>query len=549
MSGRLSTLCRLQWIMAWRQPGGTPYERFFFLAILVPSLFAAGAGMAFAMFRISRRIAAESPHHMGLFLTGIAGFLALCYLVSVALERNSTLGVDFSRLVHFPVPPGAVVASQVFGYCVNPLFVGFPAVLFLGCAAGILASGRHLMALWTVAGAILWVVQLSLVITFVEVLKLQIRAAPKLARVVLIAVVLGGIAGLVAWISVGGTAAEQHYFGRIAAFAKAAWGRWGPWIELLPGVSPLTWLGGGPRGAGVLAASLAEITSLAWASSALVRRLTREGVSAASTAGVREPLGALPSRTYPWERWGWWPHFQKELRCILRERTQVIALLSLCFAAFLLPRLAEEIGFLEGEVSQFVIPFALAGLLSLGTLNQFGLEATALPLVLTSPSPRWRTLFGKNLMGFLLLVLLLAGQEAVRTYQGAGGAEIAADLLLGLGTLAVLSGLGNYFSMLFPYPAAVPGKNLFPQVSQARLMLISLYQLVYMGIAGNALLPVLAGRYAMSQFADSPRVWSLAAGVTGLYAAGLYGILLAGAGRLLLRLGPHLFEKLQKSSG
>lgn len=547
LTRRLAVLCRLQRILAWRQSGSSKQERLIFTIFLAPFLVFGGTVAAYSMFTLSRKLARGSPEYVNILLMGIGGFVFLSFLLSLLLERNSSLWFDFSRLFHMPVTAREIVVSQVFGFAVNPLFMVFPTLLFLGCAAGAGSAGRPLLAAGTVVGGALWVLQVSLVLMVGEFLRCHVRISGKVARWVTFAVLLTVLAGTVAWAWLGRYTAGDGGFGTFFAAVGCAWESGRVWIVLLPGISPLAWVGGGWRSLGALPAALLEIVALGVAATALLGRLMTEGI-AVSGGGPACSVEAS-STPLPWQRLGWWPHFEKELKCTLRERYQLFGIGSIAVLAFMLPRLAMALGPWGEAVSRVLVPPALAVLISLGTLNQFGLEGAALPLFLTSPAPRWACLLGKNLVGLTLLTLLLAGHEGLRLAQGAGWAEVSYDLLFALGVLAVLSGLGNLFSILLPYPAAIPGKNLFPQVSQSRLMVISLCQMVYLGFAGYALLPLVAGRYALAVFGGKPTVALAGAAAMVVYTACLYGLLLAGGGKVLSRMEGYLFEKLQKSNG
>jgi hypothetical protein len=538
----------MQWILAWRPPGKSGHERVLFLFVLIPVLAICGCMMAFSMFTLGFKTSAD-PLILNRFLTGMGLFLFLCFFASLVLERNSTLWFDFSQLFHMPLRPAEIVLSQVFGYATHALFMAFPALMFLASTAGILASGKGALALAALVGSALWCLQTSLALVAGEILRLHVRFSRKVARVLSLAGLLLTFGGLMGWLTIHRTAAEDQIFASLMKGIARFYLANESWLTLLPGISPMAWVGRGWVRGGALLAALLEIGVFAWISIAMMKRLMKEG-RASSVEGTRIPKADEGfRRVAPWQRLRLWPLWTKEFRCFFRERYQVLGVGSMALMVFVLPKLVEGLGGWVEVALRVGIPLGLAGMWALGTLNQFGLESGALSMWMTSPMPRWRLLFAKNLVGFAIMAFLLGAHEIVRLSQGAAGLGVASDFLLTFGAVVILVGIGNFFSILLPYPAAIPGKNLFPQTSQTRLMVISLFQILYMAVTGYALLPVIAGRFALAVFADAPRIWWFTAGTMVAYAGVFYGILVSLASRMMLRLEPRMFERLQRSNG
>jgi hypothetical protein len=545
---RVPLLVRFHWILAWRQPSGSRHENLMFKILFIPLFLFIGFTMIFSMQFLGRTIATSSPYHLNLFLIGLGGFLSAALILSLLLEKNSTMFFDFSRLFHYPVTPGEIVVAQILGYTINPMATGFPIVMFFGVTLGIALAGKFLLALAALAGTCLWVLQISLVFTAGELVRFHARRSARVGRIVLLVACVLGMVAMVGWILIEGSPLQERLVRSFTATARWLWHANRFWIILLPGISPLAWVAGGLLNFYALPAAVAEAAGLYWIATPMLRRLMVEGTEAVRDAArtPRKPWSERP--VAPWERLVWWPSFVKEFRNLIRERYNLVGVGSLVVMACVVPKAVEAMGPYGETFLRYGLPCILAGLAGLGTLNQFGFEAPTISRLFISPAPRWTFIWAKNLMGMLLLLVLLGIPETYRLFCGAGFWTVGAEFLLAFGGILVLAGIGNIYGILLPYPAAIPGKNLFPQVSQKRLLVVNLFQIVYMGIAGYAMMPLLAGRLALSVFGRGGGAWWAAAAAMALYACGLYAILLPLAGRILLRLEPHVFEKLQKSN-
>jgi hypothetical protein len=172
------------------------------------------------------------------------------------------------------------------------------------------------------------------------------------------------------------------------------------------------------------------------------------------------------------------------------------------------------------------------------------LEGPAIQLFLASPAPRWRYLAGKNLALFLMAAAIVACAEVGFLLRQARWSTILADCVFFASVQAAYLAAGNVASVLWPYPASISGKATGAKASQIAILLASLYQFVLILLFGYAALPLVSGRLALGLMeAHGWAYWAVAACML-LYGGLFYGLVLAGAAKLLRRLEPHVCEKL-----
>jgi hypothetical protein len=179
--------------------------------------------------------------------------------------------------------------------------------------------------------------------------------------------------------------------------------------------------------------------------------------------------------------------------------------------------------------------------LSAFSSNPLGLERRGIALLLGFPLPRPLVLVGRNLAALLFrlpgfLTLVVAGLFTPP-------ALAVAALVVALATFFVAAGVDNFVSILFPVAAPAPGSNPYGSASGGRGLGAALVSSVFLlgalvisaPLAFLAWLPALLGR---------PWLWLGTLPLTLAGAGAVYAMLIAGAGRLLLRREPELLERI-----
>ncbi|MBI1850210.1 MAG: hypothetical protein HYR85_07680 [Planctomycetes bacterium] len=179
----------------------------------------------------------------------------------------------------------------------------------------------------------------------------------------------------------------------------------------------------------------------------------------------------------------------KELRLLRREpavKTQLISQASYLVIPIVLSIISPHRRHDDGDVSNSgaVVPFIFPGLLaalslaeSFLFLNLFGLEGPGINLLFSTPMPRRRIFFGKDvayvgLFGAVNTLVLMVLSVVMKFVLGASWIETLSDFFvfsfLGLTLLVVLVSLGNVFSVLLPMRVVARGRRALSQQSVER---------------------------------------------------------------------------------
>ena len=437
---------------------------------------------------------------------------------------------DMSRLLHFPIPLGTLVASSLIANLLQPLVLAeLPILLALALALSQRAGLLPLAA----AGVVLSFV---FILAAAQVIGLVLQGLSRNRRFQDVASFLGlGLGFVLSLAPLLLMAGGARPIGRAASFLMT--------VDVFA-ASPFAW---GARaavsgGRGELvpfalysAAGLLAIAAAMLASTLLIHRIHRaEVVAGWSADGTAAParmplpgvLGAL---------------LEKDFRTVWRDPALKASLL-MGLAGPLLFLFFISQGHGLGRSGRAILLMALfVGLTAFGA-NAFGLERRGIMLLLGFSVPRWQILVGKNLSMLLLrapgllLLLLAAVFLAPVSFVPAAGTIVVVTFL-------VVAGVDNFLSILFPVTAPGPGRNPYGPASGGRGLGAALVSA--MMLAGALLLasPFVFLAW-LPPLLETPRLWwiSLPLSLTG--AVAVYTMMVGMAARLLARREPDLMERI-----
>ena len=540
----LAILFRLQFIQTWRAGKSlkAKIQSVFFACLLGFMAFVWAA----ASFFIGRR-AGESAQVPMLMMMVI---LALCFygviFVMFLSAGSAAVSFDVSKLFHLPLGPGELILSQYFGGLVlNPAVILFPASLCAGLTAGALSIGHATLGLSFLASFLLWVLQFCAATLMVEYVLTRIHRSIRAVQ----AVVLTGTLMLLAFLIIFGYLQEKHGWS-LQGFMEGVKERWDYWeivIRLLPGFSPVGWIGTGWYRWVIIAASLVE-AGLFYAGAHFALRSLMTSARTESVARIKTVGGSrTDTRFHLLESISWWPFLRKDFRFSPKNQSSgmlfVVVMINL-----LLPLLASDpdaIRFYD-PIMHWVAPLVGVVLTGMLAVNALGVEGPGLMLIMASGSPRWRFIMGKNVAGLLFGVLPVLIPMIYLAFEGEGATEIAGLFFLAASVCMAQTGIANFISIVVPYPAAQAGKSLFPPVSHSRMLLVSLVQIIMMNFGALLQIPLFFGymAYRSGLEFNAPHLAWTAGAVMLLYGTCILILSVFFSGRLMLKMEPYIFEKL-----
>lgn len=505
---------------------GFARERLLGLLIAVPGLLLSSlllSGLAFVGLRALER---ASPETTPTVVAAAAGALGLAWAFSPILTGVAfAASHDMSRLLHFPIPLGTLVASSLIANFTQPMTLAELPVLLAAAAA--LAPGPALPL--ALAG---FVLSLALALAAAQLVGLALHGLARRRRWRDLALFAGLgfgflISALPLLVILAGARGLRVLYALALAFEWLPFG-WGARAAVHAGRGELL-----PFAGFAGAAALALLLALA-ASAGLIRLIYRGeldlgGVARGAGRPARMPLpgdlGAL---------------LEKDLRSAWRDpglrATLVLGMVGPLLVLFFL----TQSGVTARTGPAVLLLASFVGLSAFGS-NALGFERRGLGLLLGFPVARWRVLAGKNLAALLLrvpglLTLALAALVAAPLALAPAAFTIAAASFL------IAVGVDNFFAILFPIAAPAPGKNPYAQASGGRGLGTAFVSAGFlMGAAMLAApfallawLPLLLGAQAL---------WLLALPLALAGAGAVYAMLVAGAGRLLERREPELLER------
>jgi len=535
-------LARVHWALSLRLPQGTVTEKVLTWGFVGPILGVVAWACSWLGFRATAQMA-EEPSYLDLILMGVGGCILLMYLVVLPATRSLT-GFDLGKLFHLPLRPGEILASLLLGNALNPTAILLPAAFFAGCVAGALATGHVLLGLSCLCGGALWLVQFALILTVLDFLLLWLGRSRWFNRILLAVLFLLIVPGG-ALLTVSGESDSSSLWHALVHWLEEA----APVLAYVPGLSPLAWVGGQGAWWAVLVVSLLETAGLYGLGARLLARLMTGGAVEErdrSSAGITSAVPWMGRAGKKVLR----PLLAKDFRILWREKSFKVILFGVSVMTAGLSRVASGSESDPGwDLLVHSIPFLAVGLLGAFGFNALAYEGPGLVLLLSSPVPRWRVLWSKNmaLLGFMLAVMGLG--EGVLLGQGSRGIVLLRDFAVAASVSLLFVGGGNISSVLWPFPASLSGKAAGGKVAPARIFVISVIQFVLTLLLFVVSVPLLSGWYALSALERAgPLFWILVVFMAA-YAVLAYALLLAWAGRLLRAREPEIFERLVRQAG
>jgi ABC-2 type transport system permease protein len=497
------------------------------LLVLLPAL--AFLSLAVAVFGYAgvRVLERSRPEALLPLASATAAALGLLWTLSPLLAGiAATETHDLSRLLHFPVPLGILLAASLVANLAQPLvLVQVPPLLALALAFA--GPGPRLLP--AVAGLFL---TLALLLACGQAVGLALHALSRQRRwhdrALFAGLALSVAISLLPLLLVSGAAAP---LGRLLAVCldRDVFGlvpfSWGVRAAIHAGrgdvVGFLSW-----ATAAVLAVAAAGFVSLA-----LARRLYRGELDlgepragGAPRAGLLLPgtLGAL---------------VEKDLRIAWRDpRMKAIALTGVLGPLVILLIVGQG---LAGEIEPGLL-FALAcfsGLGAIGT-NGLALERHGIVLLLGFPVERLRILVAKNLALLALRSPALLALAAA-TLLTVGPAFVPAVVSAFVLTHLLACAADNYLQILFPVPVPAAGRDPGAPTAGTRGLGVALLGLGTT-LATLAMSLPFAFLAWLPQLLGERRLFWLALPLALLGAAAVYYLLANGAARLLGRREPEL---------
>lgn len=527
---RLIALVVLRWRLDLRAVTGG-HGRVVGLLLAVPALAllsGAGALVAGATVRLLER---AEPALVLSVLSAAATALGVLWSLSPLLAGVAlTETHDLDRLLHYPVPLGALVSSSLLASLLQPTVLALlPPLGTIGLA---LAGVSPLLLPTT--GALLCF--LVLLVASGQAVSLLLHVVSRHRRMHDRALIAGMLLGILLsflpllLISGAGPRAGalvrpllasdvfvlSPYAWAVRAAVHAARGEGGAFA---------LWTGAG---------ALAVVAVLAFSTS-LAQRIYRGDVDVGEAGWRRSPVRARIRLPGPLGAL-----LEKDLKMAWRDpRLKAAVLSGLLGPLVLLVLLSRG----PAGPSRPVVLLFLASFVGLGTLgyNAFALERRGLLLLFSFPVDRFAILVAKNLAGIALRgpgALMLVAATVVLV----GPSLVPAMLVVLLLTQLLAAAADNYLAVLFPVPVPAAGRSPHAPTSGARGL----------GFAAVAAAAAFATLAVSSPFAflawlpwlmGKPALWLLTLPLALAGAASVYAMLTAGAASLLRRREPELLAR------
>jgi ABC-2 type transport system permease protein len=530
---RLIALVLLRWRLDLRGMRRARGRAVGFL-VLVPGLLVFSVFGAALAFLGLRSLAAGDEDALLPILSLLATMVGLFWVLSPLVAGLAlTESHDVSRLLHFPIPVGTLVASSLIANLSQPLVL---AEVPLVAAVALAVTDRLAWFPLALAGVL---VTFGVILAATQVSGLVLHGLSRNRRLHDLSMFFGiGVGFLLSFLPI-----------------LLLWGGMRPLLAVARGVrgsdvfalSPFAWgvraaVHGG-RGdlagfAVYAAAGLLAIGAAMAASGLLIRRISRGELDLGATAASR----GRPARMFLPGSLG--ALVEKDLRVAWRDPALKAGLFlgvvgPLLFLAFMV----QGGGARGGRGLLYLAMFI--GIQAFGN-NAFGLERRAVALLLGFPVPRWRILVGKNLgaMAFrvpALLTMLVAGLLLAPLVY------LPAAAVLALIAMVIAAGVDNYVSILMPAHVPPPGQNPYGGTAGTRGLAAAFLSLAMMFAAFLIASPFVLLAW-LPLLLEEPAWWlaSLPLGLAGALA--VYAMLIAGAARLLEQRETDLLERILTES-
>lgn len=523
---RVIALVALRWRLELRGFRRTP-ERMAGMVLLAPLLLLSSVFAAVVAFVGSRTLAAADGGLALPVLSGMATAIGVFWMLSPLLSGLSLSEThDVTRLLHFPIPPGALVVSSLLANLLQPLVLAKMPVA-LGVAAGVVEHPSRFPL--TLAGVGLSFVFMLAAVQATGLLLLGVARNRRFHDLALfVGLGLGFLVSVTPFLLITGGPRPLRILHALTVESDVF------------ALSPFAWgiraavHGGRGDIAGFAfnaAAATAAIAAAMGASALLIHRIYRGEVDVGGTTAAEArparmlfagPLGTL---------------FEKDLRAAWRDPALKAGLFvglmgPLLFALFFSQTAAG------GGTGAVLMLSVFVGMSIFGT-NTFGMERRGIGLLMSFPVERWRILVAKNAAAMVLRLPGLVMLAVVSTF-------LAPRLVPGALTAALIglllsAAIDNYLSILFPVPAPEPGRP--PSTAGGRglsfLALSSVFLTGALALAAPfvflAWLPVLL---------SSRWLWLATLPLALAGAGAVYFMLVTGAERLLLRRERDVLERI-----
>jgi hypothetical protein len=523
---RVIALVALRWRMELRGFRRTP-ERVAGMVILAPLLLLSSVFGATVAFVGSRTLAAAEGGLALPVLSGLATVIGLFWMLSPLLSGLSLAEThDVTRLLHFPIPPSALVVSSLVANLVQPLVLAKMPVA-LGVAAGVVSRPA-----WLPLSAVGVGLSFVFMLAAVQAMGLLLLGVARNRRfhdlALFFGLGLGFLVSVAPFLVFAAGPAPLRFIHAVAVESDVF------------ALSPFAW---GIRaavhgGRGDLAGFALNATAAAGAIAAamgvsglLIHRIYRGEVDlGGAVSGDARPgrmVFAGPIGTL----------FEKDLRVAWRDPALKAGLFvglmgPLLFALFFSQAATG------GGAGAVLMLSVFVGMSIFGT-NTFGMERRGVGLLLSFPVERWRILVAKNAAAMVLRVPGLTMLFVVSAFLAPR--LVPSALTSALVGLLFSAAIDNYVSILFPVPAPEPGRPV-PNAGGrglAFLALSGLFMASALALAAPFVflgwLPVLLGSPWLS-------VAALPLALAG--AVAVYSMLVAGAERLLARRERDVLERI-----
>ena len=526
---RLIALVTLRWRLDLRALLGAR-ERAIGVALLVPFLVLGSLAAAGAVFVGVRLVERAHPEWVLPLVSTAATLVGVFWALSPLLAGLAFSEThDFSRLVHFPVPPKTLLLSSLLANLAEPLVLAKLPIL-AALAAALVARP---LALPLAAAGLGLAFAFTLVTTQAVGLVLLALSRNRRAsdRALFLGLGLGFLLSLLPVLFLAGGVAATRGLVRVVlendvfAFSPFAWGARAAVHAGRGELAPF---------AGFAAAGAAALLGALAVSSALAGRIYRGEldlggpVAGAPVSSPRMllpgPLGAL---------------VEKDLRVTWRDPR----LKALVFTGLVGPLLLLFFLISAGREPHPAVFFMLASVTGLGVYgaNALAMERRGLLLLLGFPFPRWQVLAAKNL-GAALLRLPGTALLAVAAGLLLSPAAALAVLTIAIVTALAAAGTDNFVAILFPVAVPEPGRSPHGSASGSRGLGAAVVSgaLLFLALGISAPLAFLAW---LPWLLEAPwlSVLSLPLALAG--AAAVYAMMVAGAARLFVRREPDLLSR------
>ena len=520
-------LVALRWRLDVRTPRSAR-ERLVVILLVVPGLVLLSSAASLVSFLGARFLERAQPQLTLPLLSAVATVLGVLWALSPLLSGVTlTETHDLTRLLHYPIPLPALVASSLLASFLQPTVLALvPPLILLGLA---LAGVGSLLLPVLVALAL----ALALVVASGQLVGVALHALSRRRhlhdRILFAGLILGLLLSFTPLVLMSGGAvplarvARELLLRDVFALSPFAWG-----------VRAAVHAGRGEGDAflaGAGAAALAVAAALAF-STALAQRMYRgeldlgaggtSGTTVRSRALLPGPVGAL---------------IEKDLRMVWRDpRLKVVVLSGLVAPLALLALVWLGSG---GRVRPGLL-FALASFAGLSTLgsNAFALERRGLVLLLGFPVGRFFIFAAKNASALLLrapAVVLIAAATVLLI----GLRFVPAVLVVLWLTQLLAAAADNHLAVLFPIPVPAPGRNPASASSGTRGLAAAVTTMLAM--AATLVLSLPFAFLAWLPHALSEHwLWWLTLPLALAGAVAVYGMLTASASALLTRREPDL---------